>query len=331
MAGAEVKIPMQQDALAPVQATAPEAPSPWRAWGYLVWLSVQRQARGHMMLGVSLALLALSAFLVQLLTSYDRFSMQHWRYPRRVGLSYVQHVHNVELAGQLPWGVPQRAVHFAAAASVSTIVRETSRVPNFANQIVFALFTTLLLPLWSLTFAVEALGRERESQQLLWLLVRPVPRPALYLGKYLAALPWCLGFNLGGFGLLCWLGGEPGRLAFRLFWPGVVWGTFAFAALFHLMGACLRRAGVLALLYAFFLETVAGNLPGQFKRLSISFYTRCVMFEQSEPYGIGPDRPWLFQPVSGATATLALAGITIALLIAGMVLFTRNENLDSAT
>ena len=50
--------------------------------------------------------------------------------------------------------------------------------------------------------------------------------------------------------------------------------TLAFAALFHLMGACVRRAPVLAILYVFFFETIAGNLPGHLKRLSISFYTR---------------------------------------------------------
>ena len=42
------------------------------------------------------------------------------------------------------------------------------------------------------------------------------------------------------------LGGEPGRLAFRLYWQPALWATVAFAALFHLIGACMRRPGVVA-------------------------------------------------------------------------------------
>jgi hypothetical protein len=95
------------------------------------------------------------------------------------------------------------------------------------------------------------------------------------------------------------------------------------------LGACLRRAAVVALLYAFFLETVAGNmLPGHFKRLSISFYTRCLMFDHGSDYGIGPDRPWHYLPVTGATAALVLAGTTLILLLIGMVVFSRSEYLD---
>jgi hypothetical protein len=90
----------------------------------------------------------------------------------------------------------------------------------------------------------------------------------------------------------------------------------------------LRRAGIVALLYAFFLETIAGNMPGHFKRLSISFYMRCLMFDHGQEYGIGPDNPWLYQPVSGTTACLALAAATVGLLLAGMVVFSRSEYLD---
>jgi len=84
----------------------------------------------------------------------------------------------------------------------------------------------------------------------------------------------------------------------------------------------LRRAGIVALLYAFFLETVAGNMPGLMKRLSVSFYMRCLMFDSGSDYGIGPERPWIYQPVSGTTSAWVLAGATLALLLAGMVVFS---------
>ncbi|MCI0681839.1 MAG: ABC transporter permease subunit [Gemmataceae bacterium] len=304
------------------------APSPWRAWTNLVLLSLRRQARAHWLVWVSVGLLALSAFIVHINTSRGRWTMGHFRSPRRSGITFEQRLVQVKLAGQVPWSPEARGVHFATTAAWATVTHITSALPRFSNWIVFFLFATFLLPLWTLSFATEALGREREAQTLIWTLVRPIPRPAIYLAKYLALLPWCLAFNLGGLFLLCWLGGEPGRTAFTLYWPAALWGTLAFAALFHLMGASLRRAGIVALLYAFFLETVAGNLPGNFKRLSISFYMRCLMFEHGQDYGIGPERPWIYLPVSDTTAWLVLAGATAALLVAGMVVFSRSEYLD---
>jgi ABC-2 type transport system permease protein len=303
-------------------------PSRWRAWWNLVLLSLRRQARAHAMLWVSLGMLGVSALLVQFNTAHNRWNLGHRRSPPRTGATYAQHLTNLELVGQAPWPAPTAAMQFAVVASWVTVAQVTSGLALFSNWIVFSLFATFLLPLWTLSFATEGLGHEREAGTLIWTLVRPIPRPAIYLAKFVAVLPWCIAFSLGGFFLLCWLGGEPGRTAFRLYWQATLLGTLAFAALFHLMGACLRRAGIVALLYAFFLETVAGNLPGHFKRLSVSFYMRCLMFEQGREYGIGPERPLMFQPVSGTTAWLVLAGATLVFLAVGIVVFSRSEYLD---
>ena len=40
---------------------------------------------------------------------------------------------------------------------------------------------SFLLPIWSLSFATEALGGERETNSLVWLLIRPLPRPAILI------------------------------------------------------------------------------------------------------------------------------------------------------
>src|SRR5437763_1099991 len=76
-----------------------------------------------------------------------------------------------------------------------------------------------LLPLFTLAYASGAIGTEREGRTLVWLLTRPVPRPAVYLAELLGTLPWCLLFGLGGFFVLCRAGGDPGREALRLYWP----------------------------------------------------------------------------------------------------------------
>lgn len=303
-------------------------PSAWRAWTYLVWLSFQRQARAHLMLWIALGLLGLSLVIVFANTSAGRWNMAHWTYPRGKGPTYGKYLEHIERVGLLPWHAPDIGVHHMVEASLNVALYQGTGFFVFSDWIVFQLFTTFLLPIWTISFATEGLGREREAQNLLWVLTRPISRPAIFLAKYVALLPWCLLLNLGGFTLICLSAGHPGRLALELYWPAVFWATLAFSALFHMLGACLRRGAIVALLYAFFLETIMGNLPGHFKRFSISFYTRCMMFDSAHELGIHPERPNIYLPASGTTAWLVLAGVTVVCLIVGAIVFTRNEYLD---
>jgi hypothetical protein len=143
-------------------------------------------------------------------------------------------------------------------------------------------------------------------------------------------LPWVLGLNVGGFGLLCLAAGRSGLPAFGLYWPAVFCGTLAFAALFHLMGACFRRPAIVAIVYTFFLETILGNMPGTLKRVSISFYARCMMFDAMEAYGATPVKSSVYVPVDGTTAWWVLLVLTVVLLAVGMVVFARAEYRDEA-
>lgn len=312
---------------------APVTPSLWRAWTYLVWLSWQRQARAHLMVWVALGLLAFMTFMVAVITP-RAWDVRNWRSPPRRGMPHAALVNYVPAAQMAaPFDVGTSSVQLAVSGAYQAALNNPEQVRatgfvRFTQVIVFTMFTTFLLPLWSLSFATEALGREREDRNLLWLLTRPLPRPAIYLAKYVAVLPWALGINLGGFALLCLVAGEPGRLALALYWPAVLLSTFAFCALFHLMGAWMRRAAVVAILYSFFLETVFGNLPAYWKRASISFYTRCLMFDSAEAYGIAPEQPATYLPVEGLTAGLTLAALTVALLALGAFVFSRSEYLD---
>ena len=87
---------------------------------------------------------------------------------------------------------------------------------------------------------------------------------------------------------------------------------------------------MLALLYSFFIEMVAGNLPRDLKRFSLSFYMRCMMYDEAGGMGVGPDNPLIYQAVSGLTAWLVLFGVTVVLLAAGAWIFTRKEYVDVA-
>jgi hypothetical protein len=96
------------------------------------------------------------------------------------------------------------------------------------------------------------------------------------------------------------------------------------------MSAVFRRAAVVALVYSFFLETVLGGMPGYMKRISIGFYTRCLMFEAGRGYGVQPEKPSIYLPVDGATAWSVLLSMTVLFLVVGTVLFARTEYQDQS-
>jgi len=300
---------------------SPVSPSPFRAWFYLVLLSCQRQARSRQMVWIALILLGLSTAFITVNTAAGRWGMDHWRTRETNGLTindWLQAARRISL------------IH--PSAGTDTIFGVLSAALNrsalyvFSDWIVFRTFLSFLLPIWSLSFATEAIGGEQESGNMVWLLSRPMSRPAIYLAKFVALLPWGLGLNLGGFGILCLAGGWPGQLAFRLYWPAVLAGSLAFCLLFHMMGACFRRPAVVAVVYSFFLESVLGNMPGYMKRISIGFYTRCLMFESIETRGLSsPEKASIFMPVDGTTAWLVLLGLTVLFVVVGMVVFSRAE------
>jgi ABC-2 type transport system permease protein len=290
-------------------------PSSFRAWFFLVWLSWQRQARMRQMVWIALGLLCLAGAFVAILTAADRWNVHTWRNRTLSALS-------------IPQSAEQRAVEGAVLGGVYPLL-DPSPFRVFTGGMVVAVFLSFLLPIWTLSFATEALGGERDSNSLIWLLSRPLPRPAVYLAKFVAVLPWVLVFNLGGYALLCLLAGPPGRQALYLFWPVMFWTTLAFTSLFYLIGAWLRRPAVIGILYVFFLEIILNLMPGFLKRISISFYARCMMFEAAGDLGIRPDNPNVFLPVSGTAALSVLIGLTMGLLVLGMILFTRTQYQDT--
>jgi ABC-type transport system involved in multi-copper enzyme maturation permease subunit len=303
-------------------------PSAWRAWWFLVRLSFLRQARAHLMVWVALGLLGLTLFLVALSTRMGVYNRAFERWPEERGRFHVHHLNDLTAITSLEWQPPASNVWAMSLGAYRTALYDGSSFYVFSRWVVFEIVATFLLPLWTIAFAIEGIGREREAQNLLWVLTRPLPRPAIFLAKFVALLPWCLLLNLGGFALIGLAGGRAGLLALRLYWPAVLFGTVAFAALFHSLSALFRHAAVIALLYSFFIEMVVGNLPRDMKRLSVSFYMRCMMYDEAGGLGIRPENPLIYQTVSGTTALLVLLSVAVVLLAVGAVIFARKEYVE---
>lgn len=191
---------------------------------------------------------------------------------------------------------------------------------TFTQNILAGLYLTFILPLVCLCFGTQVIGGDWEEKSLVWLLTRPLPRAAIYLAKYVAALPWVLGLALGGLFFVGALAGPPAQpttpiavartLSERVvvatvdppdlnaastvpqgwpgvesawaFWPVAVWGALAYLALFQLLGAWFRRSTIIGVAYTFVLEVIVTNMPGLLKRASIGFYNRCMLYGMAE-------------------------------------------------
>jgi hypothetical protein len=316
---------------------APERPSAWRAWWALVWLSLVRQAQARQMVVLAVGLVIVATLVVGFCTLLGIWDVARWQWPPRSEVPLAQS--NDGLQATIALAHPNAGGQSVGAATLGAFravvtpgLVEGKQSPamrigfrRFSHAVVFLVFLSFLLPLLSLSFATESFGGDRESGGMIWLLTRPIPRPAAYLARFVALLPWAIGLNLGGFALICVPAGAPGRLALSLYWPAVLWATLAFSSLFLLIGAYFRRPAIVALVYSFCLEMVLGNLPGYMKRVSISFYARCLMFEQASEYEIEPANPLVFLPVDGMVALTVLIGAAVALLLLGMWVFSTAE------
>jgi ABC-type transport system involved in multi-copper enzyme maturation permease subunit len=189
-------------------------------------------------------------------------------------------------------------------------------------------FASFVVPICAVAYGTASIGGDREDRTLLFLLVRPVPRPLIFLAKFIATLPLAIGLVMGAFYVYCQLGGEAGRRAYELYLPAIFYMTIAYMSLFHFFAASFRHSTIIALIYALFMELLLGNMPGIVKRVAINYYGRSLMYAAGVPEGLEPLDPQWFEPISAATSASALVGIAVGGLLAALVVFERREYTD---
>src|SRR5262249_44930662 len=120
-----------------------------------------------------------------------------------------------------------------------------------------------------------------------------------------------------------------GTEAVKRFGPAILLGAVAYTSLFSTIGAAFRRGTIISLAYAFFLEGLLGNMPGIVKRVSISFYVRCIIYDLGTELNIVPRiARELFLPIAAGTAVLVLLILAIGLFAVGLITFTLREYRD---
>ncbi len=216
----------------------------------------------------------------------------------------------------------------ASLAVAAWSLRHERSTQEFVEQIVLPVYISFLLPMFSLCYATASVAGDREDQTLVYLLATPLPRPVVFAAKFTASLVLAVCWTLGAWAAVAMLAGAEGRTVFRPFCPAVFWSTVAYVSLFHLLSVVLRRATIVGFVYALFLETLLGNMPGIVKRVAISYYTQCLILEAGTGLGLSPTaghEPSLFMPVSGDVARIVLATASAVLVAVGVWVFSRTE------
>jgi ABC-type transport system involved in multi-copper enzyme maturation permease subunit len=211
-----------------------------------------------------------------------------------------------------------------------TLLREPS-ARRLAQNILMPAYIQFLMPMLGICFGASAVGGEREDGTLIYLMITPIPRPLVYLTRFLATAALVVASAGITLWTMCRVAGEPGSEALGVFLGPSLLGAAAYGSLFLLLGAVFRHGTIVSLAYWFFLEALLGNMPGIIKRVSVAFYVRSMIYERGADLEIAPRgrvNREMFLPVEADTAILVLTCAIAALLVLGVTVFTRREYRD---
>jgi len=158
---------------------------------------------------------------------------------------------------------------------------------------VFWLIAGVAAPLTILLFASGMIRDEQEDQTLTYLMVRPVPRWAIYVTKLFAAIVVAWILTVLGIALtlltLWWSSGDAAAAGVldRFFWM-----AFAFLLLiavngsvFAFLGILLRRSLIIGAIYIAVFEGFLANYPFVLRKLTSMHYFQCIIKNTiGEPY-----------------------------------------------
>lgn len=209
-----------------------------------------------------------------------------------------------------------------AALSASGVV--TAQGGDALAALVGTVFVQILVVVVPLVFGTGLVAQDAEARTLVYLLVRPLSRASLLLGKFLgawgaASVLLCASLTVTATVLL----GIDG-FADAGVWSGLLvrvavvlaLGAWAYGALFALVGLVFARPALVGLALAFGWETAIPFLPGSLRLLTIRHHLSAFLPAELLPSALRaaldpPSIPVAFAWLVGG-ATLALAASVVA-------------------
>jgi ABC-2 type transport system permease protein len=253
--------------------------------------------------------------------------------------------------GQMLWSV--RSVFLAVLLGGPVVVALVIRIVQFAaprpisdaridgpmvfGLIIWILYVRIIVPILGVFYGTSLLADEVEDKTITYLFTRPVPRPAVLLGKYLAYL-LCTGLLVVPSVVVVYFLVAPlGSGTIGASFPALLKdlgmlaaGLFSYGAVFAWVGARLKRPLVLGLVFAFAWEPTVLLVPGFLKRATIGFYLQALV-----PHAMPPESGLSYfmravQEVPSAAASLGMLAIIalVALWSAARAVETREYVLE---
>jgi ABC-2 type transport system permease protein len=235
----------------------------------------------------------------------------------------------------------RRLLLLCALFSLPVILAAALRF-NFPNRsadesaflIIFTLVPHALLPLVALLYATGMIQDEIEEQTLTYLLIRPLPRWAIYVVKLVAA--WLTSLALAAvFVSLTYAVlyvGRPGwveALAARV--PATL-GLLAvslltYCAVFGFLSLFVKRALIIGIGYVVVLEFILANIDFALRRITVMYYFR-VMVLHWVPLDAPAKQGWqinLSEAPSAVRSLAILLGLSAILIFLGAWIFSNRE------
>jgi ABC-2 type transport system permease protein len=162
----------------------------------------------------------------------------------------------------------------------------------------FGLIPQAVLPLLALVYASGIVQDEQEEQTMTYLLIRPIPKWALYSLKLLATLITTIILTVGLTFLTyaaVYVGTEtPAREVFSRALEASSIHTLAvvtYCCVFGLIGMMTKRALIVGILYAGFFEVFLANMPFSLRMATVIYHTRLIAYRSMKFLAPTPGRP----------------------------------------
>ncbi len=258
-------------------------------------------------------------------------------------LTVRQHLHGKR------WMV--MGVLFLLPAGLAILIRSID--PNVSSihlefLFAFMLIPQALLPLLALLYASGMIQDEQEEQTITYLLIRPLPRWALYTFKLLATLTTAVVLT-ALFTVITYAAiylGKDVSLETVLRRCSIASGIHSLAVvtyccLFGLLSLLTKRTLIVGILYSVIFEGLLANLPFGIRLLTVIYYSRLIAYRTlpfiEENYGRSnnlaatawqlniQDDPKLLEHPSQSTCIIVLLATSAVCAIIAAVMCSRRE------
>jgi ABC-2 type transport system permease protein len=205
--------------------------------------------------------------------------------------------------------------------------------PTIFGGMMWLLYLRFIVPVLGVFYGTALIADEVDDKTITYLFIRPIPRGAVLVGKYLAYLVTTVCVVLPSVALLYLLVVPLGNGSLAGAFPALLKdlgllgaGLAAYGALFAFIGAYFKYPLVTGLVFAFGWEQLALLLPGYLRRLTIAYYLQALVPHSMPQEGLGGALQALFREVPPVWVSLVwLAGYIVVFLVLAARAVERRE------